>query len=278
LYSLQPGWSICCQKEEDMKRICVLALLALFLASSVPPAAAITWGELDYEGHPNVGIMVAYINGERVWRCTGTLISDRVFLTAGHCLEDGVDLVKVWFDSDMTANPGYDGGLAGVPILHPSYSWGGSNPHDVGVVILDDPVEGIQPALLPAPDLLAQLRRDRILRPGGPEGAKFIVVGYGGTLSWPPPEVDYSSRIRRFALSEYVALTQSWLHMSQNILKGDGGTCGGDSGGPAFWIDPQGNEILVAVTSWGDPYCISTGFNYRIDVPEILDWIYSQYP
>jgi secreted trypsin-like serine protease len=63
--------------------------------------------------------------------------------------------------------------------------------------------------------------------------------------------------------------------MSQNQATDDGGTCGGDSGGPAFWTEPDGNEILVGITSWGDPYCISTGFNYRVDIPETLDFINS---
>ena len=62
--------------------------------------------------------------------------------------------------------------------------------------------------------------------------------------------------------------------MSQNQATDDGGTCGGDSGGPAFWTDPDyGTEILVGITSWGDPYCVATGFNYRVDIPETLDFI-----
>jgi secreted trypsin-like serine protease len=61
--------------------------------------------------------------------------------------------------------------------------------------------------------------------------------------------------------------------MSQNQASGDGGTCGGDSGGPAFWEDEKGTEVLVGITSWGDPFCISTGFNYRVDIPETLGFI-----
>jgi hypothetical protein len=256
-----------------MKRVSILAMLVLILAVGALPVAAITGGEEDGEGHRNVGFLAAYKEGEYQWRCSGTLIHERVFLTAGHCLEEGVDKAYIWFDEDMTDQTNYEEGLAGKPILHGEYAWGGSNPHDVGVVILDAPVTDREPAMLPDPDFLTQLKKDRVLRPGGPEGAKFVVVGYGGTLSWPPPEVDYSLKIRQWAVSEYVALTKPWLHMSQLSLKGDGGTCGGDSGGPAFWEDAEKGEIVVAVTSWGDPNCVATGFNYRVDTAEIRKWI-----
>jgi secreted trypsin-like serine protease len=61
--------------------------------------------------------------------------------------------------------------------------------------------------------------------------------------------------------------------MSQNQATGDEGTCYGDSGGPAFWTESAGTEILVGVTSWGDANCVATGFNYRVDIPETLSFI-----
>jgi secreted trypsin-like serine protease len=63
--------------------------------------------------------------------------------------------------------------------------------------------------------------------------------------------------------------------MSQNQATGDGGTCYGDSGGPAFWTEEDGTEILVGITSWGDANCVATGFNYRVDITETLDFIES---
>ena len=80
------------------------------------------------------------------------------------------------------------------------------------------------------------------------------------------------------AESEYVDLTNVWLHLSQKAVFEEGGTCFGDSGGPTFWQDPTAGEILVAVTSTGDAQCVATGLNYRVDSPEILGWIYAQFP
>jgi hypothetical protein len=261
-----------------MKRVWILVVLVLVLAVGTLPSAAITGGELDGDGHPNVGLMIADIDGEPQWRCSGTLIAQRVFLTAGHCVGDGATGARVWFASDMADVPDYPYGgevaLEGTPLPHPDYGWDGGDTHDVGLVILDEPVTDIEPATMPDPDLLAQLKKERVLQ----DGAFFTVVGYGGILeSWPPPVLAYD-KIRRVAESEYVALTPFWVHMSQKAVFEESGTCFGDSGGPTFWVDGAGNEIVVAVTSTGDAQCVATGLNYRVDVPETLEWIYSQYP
>jgi hypothetical protein len=226
--------------------------------------------------------MIADIDGEPVWRCSGTLIAPRVFLTAGHCVGDGATSARVWFGSDLTENEEYPYGgetsIEGTPIPHPLYLWGGSDPHDVGVVILEEEITHIEPATLPIPDLLTQLKKNRILEGGYEEGVYFRSVGYGGTLeSWPPPVIAYDL-IRRWSESEYVALTKVHLHLSQKAVFDEGGSCFGDSGGPIFWVDPEGNEIIVAVTSTGDAQCVATGLDYRVDVPEILEWIYAQIP
>jgi V8-like Glu-specific endopeptidase len=65
-------------------------------------ASAITDGELDGEGHPYVGLMVAQdADGIPLWRCSGTLLSKTVFLTAGHCTEAPATHVEIWFDAGV---------------------------------------------------------------------------------------------------------------------------------------------------------------------------------
>jgi len=105
-------------------------------------------------------------------------------------------------------------------------------------------------------------------------------VGYGRTLTieeWPPAEL-VSSPIRRVSESEYVALTKTHLHLSQKAVFGEEGSCFGDSGGPIFWTDANGDEIIVAVTSTGDAQCVATGLDYRVDVADILDWVAGNIP
>jgi hypothetical protein len=265
-----------------MRTTSILAMLVLILAVGALPVAAITGGEPDGEGHPNVGLMIAEIDGEPQWRCSGTLIAPRVFLTAGHCVGDGATAARVWFDTDLTDDQDYPGpgpsAIEGTPIPHPLYLWGGGDPHDVGVVILDEQPVDIEPATLPGPGLLTRLKKSRILEGGYEDGVYFRSVGYGGTLeSWPPPELAYDL-MRRVSESEYVALTKVHLHLSQKAVFDESGSCFGDSGGPVFWEDFEGNEIIVAVTSSGDAQCVATGLNYRVDIPYMLQWIYEQFP
>ena len=254
-----------------MKKLLVFVGLLLVLVVSTLPVGAITWGELDTE-HTNVGAMMMVLPG---WGntpvCSGTLIHPRVFLTAAHCTE-GVDAGGVWvnFNQDGT-NLEEILDVAEV-ITHPDYWWGPtSNPHDVGALILAEPVTGIEPAELPYEGFLDDLKAEGKLGQGKVR-AEFTLVGSGATLDWPPPDIYYEDQ-RQFAVSEFRALLKSWLRMSQNRATDDGGTCYGDSGGPAFWTDESDNEILVGITSWGDVPCVSSAFNYRVDIPDTLDFI-----
>ncbi len=258
-----------------MKRLGTFALLVLLLAVLVTPAAAITWGEPDTT-HTNVGAMVADYPDYGPWQvCSGTLIHPRVFLTAGHCTADweGTGVETFWVNFDSYALN--EATLLDVEqvITHPEYGWGQVDPHDIGLLVLAEPVVGIQPAALPYAGFLDDLKKEGLLR-SGPQGAPLTVVGYGGTLAWPPPEISYDD-YRQVAYSEYTSLTKPWVHMSQNLLAGNGGTCFGDSGGPAFYTQPDGVEVLVGVTSWGDAQCVATSFNYRVDIPGSLEFIES---
>ncbi len=267
-----------------MRKLSILVMLLLILAVGVLPATAITWGEEDGEGHPNVGLISRPDPSDPSKQrplCSGTLIHPQVFLTAGHCTDFleylmaagqlTIDGVKVSFDPDNAI----ENDLLSVEavITHPDYNFGPySNPRDVGALILAESVEDIELATLPPEGFLNQLRKEGKLRQGS-KGAKFTLVGYGTTLEWPPPNIIFPDGKRRVAESEYQTLLKAWLRMSQNQATDDGGTCYGDSGGPAFWTEPDGTEILVGITSWGDMPCVATGFNYRVDIPETLDFI-----
>lgn len=251
----------------------LLSIITLSLII-VTPTIAITWGEPDPH-HTNVAaVLVEYPPYGWFPVCSGTLIHPQVILTAGHFtygLGSPAE-VLVTFDQDAS-NPFPDTDtrsklVVAQVITHPDYYWGPqSNPHDVGVLILAEPVTSIEIATLPEIGFLDDLKKARELKK-----AEFTVVGYGGTLNWPPPDVIYEDE-RQFAVSEYRALLKSWLRLSQNQATGDGGTSYGDSGGPAFWTESDGTEILVGITSWGDMQTVATGFYYRVDTADTLDFI-----
>lgn len=257
-----------------MKKLSIFIGLFFVLTVGVLPATAITWGEPDTE-HTNVGAMVVEFSGpQRMQWCSGTLIHPKVVLTAGHCtagLEDfGIEVVWVNFGQEALNQSTLR--YVEEVITHPDYYWGPqSNPHDVGVLILAEPVTDIEPATLAEEGVLDDLKATGNLKHGANK-AKFTVVGYGGTLEWPPPDITFDNE-RQSAVSEFRALLKAWLKLSQNHATGDGGSCYGDSGGPSFWTKPDGTEILVGITSWGDTPCVASGFNYRVDISVTLDFI-----
>ncbi len=122
----------------------VIALMTITIA----PAAAITDGALDGDAHPFVGLMVADdADGNPLWRCTGTLISPTVFLTAGHCTEAPAARATIWFETDVDAGRpgnGYPVGgptsVDGTAYVHPDYDPNAFYLFDLGVVVLDEPV------------------------------------------------------------------------------------------------------------------------------------------
>ena len=266
------------------KRILALALVLLAIPiMSALPVQAITWGEEDtLNEYENVGVIIYHHTDPSYYDllCSGTLVYEgnggagAVFLTAAHCTETLlraksagiIDDVYVSFDP-LHPDDGSTWKSVADIVTHPDYNPMTNRP-DVGVLILETNVDGIAPATLPSEGFLNNLRSTRELRPKGSKGALFTVAGYGGFLDWPPPSIDYLDT-RRYGYSQFQALLKTQLVLSQNHAKtGEGGTCYGDSGGPVFWED-----TLVAVTSWGDAMCVATGFYYRIDTAEALNFI-----
>ena len=63
-------------------------------------------------------------------------------------------------------------------------------------------------------------------------------------------------------------MNPSWLRISMNPARGDGGTCSGDSGGPNFLgAGAAETNIVAATTITGDLMCRATNVDYRMDTP-----------
>ena len=251
-----------------MRRGVMLAAIALLAALVwAAPAGAITYGTRDGDRHPEVGALLApqaYSDG--TWAaCSGTLISATVFLTAAHC-DLGVDRVAVTFDS--TYDPATGTTYWGTWHADPSYTQAQNDPHDIAVVVLDQPVIGITPARLPAAGSLDDLR----------VGARFTSVGYGAQLVTVDhgPSFHYAD-VRYMATGGLLAVNPSWLRISMNPARGDGGTCYGDSGGPNFLgAGASETNIVAATTITGDAMCRATNVDYRLDTPSARAFL-SQY-
>ncbi len=262
----------------------VVAGVATFAAAATP-AYAIRFGVADNGEHPYVGLMVAFKNGAPQWRCSGTLLSDTVFLTAGHCTS-GADHVEIWFDehvirrSEDPVNGTYPfgpGQASGTPFTHPQFTDAAFYKFDVGVVVLDRNDSGVtQYGKLPAKGAW-----DPYLVPGGKKGKTAEPVGYGLQWAYPDnnPHPDVAKLDRKKANTRIIgdsyggnAGQGTYIIFSGNA--DTGGTCFGDSGGPIFM--GTNSKVVGAVTSFGkNSTCGGQGGGYRIDQADDLDFINS---
>jgi V8-like Glu-specific endopeptidase len=259
------------------------AVLAVFavLVIGLAPAAAITDGELDGNGHPYVGLMVAQdASGTPLWRCSGTLLSSTLFLTAGHCTEAPAAHVEIWFAADVESGipqNGYpnEGDVGGTPYTHPNYDPDAFYLHDLGVVVLDKPYKMKKYGALPRQDEL-----DRLVARRGTQDVTFTAVGYGLQESFPDAAAwkEHNQRVRMVAHPHLIQINTGFTGDHSLLLSNNantGGTCFGDSGGPNFIGT---SNVVGGVTSFGiNGNCAGTGGVYRVDRADNLDWLTGEF-
>jgi secreted trypsin-like serine protease len=257
-----------------VKNLTLLGALVIALVFSAIPAAAVTDGELDGNGHPYVGLMVAQdAKKNPLWRCSGTLISARLFLTAGHCTEAPAKHVEIWFAADVESGipaNGYPnkGDVGGTPYTHPDYNPNAFFIRDLGVVVLDKAVTMSKYGALPKQDQLDKLS------PGS--NTIFTAVGYGLQQSFPDAASwkEHNVRVRMVSTPHLIQINGGIVGDFSLLLSNNtatGGTCFGDSGGPNF---VGRSNVIGGVTSFGlNVTCAGTGGVYRVDRSWNLDWI-----
>ena len=252
-----------------IRKAMLMALVALSALLAAAPATAITDGGRD-EVHKNVGL-VRFTTPDGRFRCSGTLIAPKVVLTAGHCTEGPATNVYVSFDTDLALDPlapgispqekaareaHYIRGTA-----HPDPGWTGklsfSKQHDMGVVVLDAPARSkwaISPAPLPP---IGFLDRNQ----GRLKDETFVLVGYGVDIGAKKAQVVVTER--RFTTS-FLKSVQSEVvafQINSRDSKAGGGSCFGDSGGPAF----LGDFVLGDASYVNSLTCNATGTYQRVD-------------
>jgi V8-like Glu-specific endopeptidase len=268
------------------------ALFAAFVVAlliSVAPAGAITDGQLDGSGHPAVVLLLMEIGGQPAFRCSATLLSPTVVLTAGHCTNDfpgpPYSGMRVFTESDVQSGIGITNNypFAGPNSVeavsfaaHPLYETAPFFVHDVGVVILKAPgvvLPQSQYGVLPAANQLDSLKTQR-----GLQNTTFTSVGYGLQASFPDAASwkDQAARVRMVAHPKLDQINTGFVGDFSLLLSNNhatGGTCFGDSGGPNF----LGNSNVIAgVTSFGiNGNCAGTGGVFRMDRQNVLDFVNS---
>ena len=251
-------------------------LLAAGVAITAQPAGAITGGQRD-EVHTNVGV-VRFTTQEGRFRCSGTLISPTVVLTAGHCTGDTgaspATNVFVSFNTDLPLDPlapgispaeraaraaNYITGTA-----HPDPGWTGklsvSKQHDQGVVVLDAPATSKWPGITPAPLLpVGTLDANQ----GALKNETFTLVGYGVDIGAKKSQIVVPERRFTTSFLKNVQAEVVTFQINDRDSKAGGGSCFGDSGGPAFF-----GQYVVGDASFVNSFqCNATGGYQRVDTP-----------
>ena len=268
-----------------MKLTATLAVLILLALAR--PAAAIVGGAPDGDGHPNVGTLAFDGDGvgptPPIGLCTGTVISDRAFLTARHCIEPPLVQLPPRVEWVVTLEPGsptapiLPGGTIPdqypaccgltVPeskleratrvVLHPDFEPGfvpGSGApavgrHDVAVVLFAPRTfAGVKPVRIAPPRTLD------VLRPVLP-WLPFTLVGYGAEMR---NGRFYSPGYRKTAHARFEGLDDNWLLLDNTVS----GLCYGDSGSPQFLA---GTNVQVSLLHDGSGTCGGTSYSQRLD-------------
>jgi hypothetical protein len=278
-----------------MRRLYALCASTLLVAAGsllVAPLRlrAIVFGFVDtHNSFSNAGAFIVKAPGGGIFpECSGTLIAPTVFLTASHCTAPfEASLAPFGYTAFISFdNPIPFGDLTSAAthllpvtqvITNPLFKTVGQreeDPNDIALLLLRaGDTLGITPATLPPAGLL-----DTLGAKNGLKDAVFTAVGYGlqnrVNGGGQPFFQDLNPAPRMYAFSNFNALTQAYLHLSENPVLGNGGTCFGDSGGPNFF-NYNGTRLLAAITITGDAVCRSANVVLRLDTDSARQFLAS---
>jgi hypothetical protein len=256
-------------RKSTLVALAVAAAVAALVATS--PALAITGGGPDTV-HRNVGLVRFTIPDGR-FRCSGTLISPTVVLTAGHCTQDATN-VYVSFDDALQPDPLQPGispaeraareahYITGT--AHADPGWTGklsiSKQHDQGVVVLSAPASTKWPGITPAPlPPVGFLDRNQ----GELKNETFTLVGYGVDIGDKKSQIVVQERRFTTSFLKNVQDEVVVFQINDNDSKAGGGSCFGDSGGAVF-LD---GFVLGDASYVNSLSCNATGSYQRDDTP-----------
>lgn len=209
---------------------------------------------VDETVFPAAGALVT----QGMFFCSGTLVTPTVVVTAAHCLDPmfiGASVPGFTFVADANSVSPADVHPGREALPHPDFDLfdPAGAVHDIGLLFLEEPVEGVEPVPLATPDDVAALA----------PGDMLDLVGYGLTR----PD-GFEAGVKHHGRA---ALTAIDTFMYGIGTPGEVQNCNGDSGGPAFYEIAPGEHRVIGVVTGGPEPCTMGGFDIRVDAHH--DWL-----
>jgi secreted trypsin-like serine protease len=216
-----------------MKKLLVLSLFLLTLIGCggyvVPGNPAYNWSRVHNTAEFPGLVAITLTDGKEKHEpyCSGVALTKNIVITAAHCLDEAPTwMVRVTSGCDDVKSDKCTRTKALYRTINPTYAakmntegiW-----NDLGIIVTKEPIPNITTAII------SNKVRTK---------AEVVTAGFGTRNGRTGRLWSGKSKIKDHNLYEF-----------KTYANGENGTCGGDSGGPAYYEDENGEHVLAGILS-----------------------------